>query len=149
MAAPSRFRLWVRPSRLFWGPRSSCRSAAILAGMTFEDDRNARMARMARNEAASRAINEKVEGSRDERSLMPIVCECGLTKCDRTIEIALDEYREVRTDPTRFAVVPEHLIGDIERIVYENDRFVVVAKREGIPADIAREEAPRDGGTTS
>lgn len=117
--------------------------------MTFEDDRNARMARMARNEAASRAINEKVEGSRDERSLMPIVCECGLTKCDRTIEIALDEYRAVRTDPTRFAVVPEHLIGDIERIVYENDRFVVVAKREGIPADIAREEAPSDGGTTS
>jgi hypothetical protein len=26
-------------------------------------------------------------------------------------------------DPRQFAVVPEHFIGDIERVVYENDRF--------------------------
>ena len=31
---------------------------------------------------------------------------------------------------------------EIERIVYENDRFVVVVKRQGIPAQIAIEEKP-------
>jgi hypothetical protein len=46
-------------------------------------------------------------------------------------------------DPRQFAVVPEHLIGNIEWIVFENDRFAVVAKREGVPADVARGENPR------
>jgi hypothetical protein len=38
--------------------------------------------------------------------------------------------------------VPEHLIGDIERIIYQNDRFALVSKREGTPADVAMEENP-------
>jgi len=45
-------------------------------------------------------------------------------------------------DPRQVAVVPEHFIGDIERIVYENDRFAVVAKRQGMPAAVARDENP-------
>jgi len=39
--------------------------------------------------------------------------------------------------------VPEHLIGDIERIISENDRFAVVSKREGTPAEVSMEENPR------
>jgi hypothetical protein len=51
----------------------------------------------------------------------------------RLISISMDEYRLVRNDHRQFAVVPEHFIGDIERIVLENDRFAVVAKRDGTP----------------
>jgi hypothetical protein len=40
-------------------------------------------------------------------------------------------------------ILPGHFVGDIEWIVYENDRFAVVAKREGVPADVARNENPR------
>jgi hypothetical protein len=40
-------------------------------------------------------------------------------------------------------VCPGHFVGDIEWIVYEKDRFAVVAKREGVPADVARDENPR------
>ena len=61
----------------------------------------------------------------------------------RAITITVDEYRHVRMDPRQFAVVPEHFIGDIERIVYENDRFAVVAKREGMSADVASDDNPR------
>jgi hypothetical protein len=39
--------------------------------------------------------------------------------------------------------MPEHFIDDIERIVYEDDRFAVVAKRQGRPAEVARDEDPR------
>jgi hypothetical protein len=53
------------------------------------------------------------------------------------------EYQEVRSDATQFAIVPEHFIGDIERIVSENDRFAVVAKRPGTPADVVTETDPR------
>jgi hypothetical protein len=37
-------------------------------------------------------------------------------------------------------ISPGHFVGDIEWIVFENDRFAVVAKREGFPADVARDE---------
>jgi hypothetical protein len=40
-------------------------------------------------------------------------------------------------------VLPGHFVGDIERIVFENDRFAVVAKREGVPAEVAIEEKPQ------
>jgi hypothetical protein len=36
--------------------------------------------------------------------------------------------------------VPERLVRDLERIVSENDRFAVVAKRQWTPADVAMEE---------
>ena len=101
---------------------------------------------MAKNEAASREINEEIEEAyqgEPPSNRLDIVCECALKMCDRSIDITLDEYRHVRMDPRQFAVVPEHFIGDIERIVYENDRFAVVAKREGVPADVARDENPR------
>jgi hypothetical protein len=101
---------------------------------------------MAKNEAASREINEKTEEAyqgEPPANRIDIVCECARMTCDAAIDITLDEYRHVRMDPLQFAVVPEHFIGDIERIVFENDRFAVVAKREGVPADVARDESPR------
>jgi hypothetical protein len=49
----------------------------------------------------------------------------------------------VRKDARHFVIIPEHFVGDIEGIVFENDRFAVVAKREGVPADVARDENPR------
>jgi hypothetical protein len=107
---------------------------------------NSREERMAKNEAASREINEEIEHAYQGESRanrIDIVCECARMTCDAAIDITLDEYRHVRMDPRQFAVVPEHFIGDIERIVYENDRFAVVAKREGISADVASDDNPR------
>ena len=34
-------------------------------------------------------------------------------------------------------------MADVERVVYETDRFVVVGKREGTPAQLAVSEDPR------
>jgi hypothetical protein len=42
----------------------------------------------------------------------------------------MNEYRQVRIDSRQFAVVAEHFIGDIERIVFENGRFAVAMMRE-------------------
>jgi hypothetical protein len=102
--------------------------------------------RLARNEAASRDINEKIqEAYQDEPSAnrIDIVCECARMTCDAAIDITLDEYEGAREDARHFVIFPGHLVGDIEWIVYENDRFAVVAKREGVPADVARDENPR------
>jgi len=37
----------------------------------------------------------------------------------------------------------EHVVSDAEVVVEEHDRFVVVAKREGAPAEIAEQRDPR------
>jgi hypothetical protein len=41
-------------------------------------------------------------------------------------------------------VVREHVIADVERVLSEADRYVVVTKREGTPADVAIEEDRRE-----
>jgi hypothetical protein len=102
--------------------------------------------RMATNEAASREINERIEEAfqgEPPANRIDIVCECSRMTCDAAIDITLDEYEQVRKDARHFVIVPGHLVGDIEWIVYENDRFAVVAKREGTPAFVARDENPR------
>jgi hypothetical protein len=107
---------------------------------------SSREERMAKNEAASREINEKIEEAyRGEppANRIDIVCECARTTCDAAIDIMLDEYENVREDARHFVILPAHFVGDIEWMVSENGRFAVVAKREGVPADVAREENPR------
>jgi 5-bromo-4-chloroindolyl phosphate hydrolysis protein len=102
--------------------------------------------RVARNEAISRDINERIEeaheGTSRERYIR-MVCECGRESCDRVIAITRSEYEHVRSDPIRFAVLRDHVVADVERVIDETDRFVVVAKRAGTPADVAIEEDPR------
>jgi hypothetical protein len=107
---------------------------------------SSREERFARNEAASREINERLEdahanGARDQDIRM--VCECGRERCDRVVTITLAEYERVRSEPTRFLVVREHVRPDIERVVEEMDGFVVVAKEDGAAAEVAVDEDPR------
>jgi hypothetical protein len=107
---------------------------------------SSREKRLARNEAACREINEKIEEAyqgEPPANRIDIVCECARMTCDAAIDITLDEYEDVRDDARHFVILPGHFVGDIEWIVYENDRFAVVAKREGVPADVARDENPR------
>jgi hypothetical protein len=102
--------------------------------------------RVARNEATSREINEGIEQGHQGTAPadhVRMVCECGLEDCDRVVAISIAEYEQVRSDPRQFAVVRDHVKEDMERVVSETERFVVVQKREGTPAKIAVEEDPR------
>jgi hypothetical protein len=73
-----------------------------------------------------------------------MVCECGNRDCDRLLAVSIHEYEQVRSDPRRFLVVREHVVPDVEVVVAEFDRFVIVEKREGTPADVAEALDPRD-----
>ena len=53
----------------------------------------------------------------------------------------MDEYRAVRSEPELFAIALGHELPDVEDVVRTNERFSVVRKREGTPAEIARELA--------
>jgi hypothetical protein len=104
-----------------------------------------RAARVAKNEATSREMNEKIEQahSRSPDDYFRIICECGRSDCTRVIAIAAEEYEEVRSDARDFAVVRTHVMPDVEEVVRDAERFTVVRKREGTPAEIAEERDPR------
>jgi hypothetical protein len=102
--------------------------------------------RIGRNEATAREINEQLEDAHGDRSPdedIRMLCECGRETCDRLLAISIAEYEKVRSDERRFVMAREHLIPDLEHVVEESDRYVVVVKREGEAAEIAREEDPR------
>ena len=106
-----------------------------------------RTRRVGENEALFRRVNEQIEsinesfGARSGR--MTIVCECGDTNCIEQIEIAPDEYDRLRADPTLFAIKPGHEVPETERVVDTTDRYWIVQKAAGEPAELARELGTR------
>ena len=107
---------------------------------------NDREERIARNEVISRRINEGIEDSQERVSTeeyVRMVCECGQADCERVIAVTIREYEDVRSDPRQFAVAKNHVIPDVERVLRETDRFIVVQKREGTPERVAEDSDPR------
>jgi hypothetical protein len=102
-------------------------------------------ARLARNEATFRRINEDISKGRDrddDSTLIGFVCECGKADCARLIEMTPAEYDRVRRDAHRFAVVPGHEIAAVEDVVARTDRYAVVRKTEEA-ALVAKATDPR------
>ena len=95
--------------------------------MNAEDTRPvgaARAARLTKNEAVFREVNERVQALNDfgaQAERFSIVCECGQDTCADVIQ-----------------VLPE-----IEEVVEQHEGFVVVDKHDGIPEKIAAQTDPR------
>src|SRR3954454_24822261 len=90
-------------------------------------------ARLARNEATFRRINEDISRGRDrddDTTLIGFVCECGQADFARLIEMTQSEYEDIRDDGCQFAVVPGHEIPAVEHVVQVTDRYAVVRKNE-------------------
>ena len=104
-----------------------------------------RTERIGRNEDLFRKVNDQIEGVNEAFGMitgtMSILCECGKIECIEQIELTLDAYRELRTDPTRFAVKPGHELPDVERVVERHEGYFVVQKDEGDPARLAEDLA--------
>jgi len=107
---------------------------------------SSRQERVGRNEAISREMNEAIESSQARTSpegYLRMLCECSNLGCEELIAISIEEYEKVRQDSRTFAVWTAHVTPDVEDIVEETDRYTVVRKREGTPAEVAEETDPR------
>ena len=91
-----------------------------------------RQLRAARNQSLFREVNERIErigaGRGVELRQIDFACECATAQCAATLPMTFDEYEAVRRVPTHFAVLPGHVVDDVERVVEEHRRFVVVEK---------------------
>lgn len=102
--------------------------------------------RRAKNESLFRDVNERIEQIEQEfggAEAASFVCECDRLDCSERFTMPLREYEALRSDPTTFAVLPGHEAPDVEDVVAEADGYVIVRKREGEPARVATEDAPR------
>jgi hypothetical protein len=103
-----------------------------------------RQEQKARNEALHRKVNETLEQVNEEfgaSDRFAIVCECDNLECVEEIAIGTADYQELRSDPTRFAVVPGHESPEVEDVVIEGSEYLVVQKKPGEPETVAEELA--------
>jgi hypothetical protein len=98
--------------------------------------------RAARNEALFRAVNDQVRGLSGNGAGPPdgphrFVCECGNGACTEHVYIPLEVYDRVRSNPHRFVVLPGHLSAEIEDVVDQAERYVVVEKSTPVGRQVA------------
>jgi hypothetical protein len=107
-----------------------------------------REARIGRNEALFRHVNERLEDVNDAFGPMAgdfeIVCECGDLDCDQRIDIRREAYEELRADPLLFAIVDGHVAVGVEDVIEQRKGYSVVRKRPGTPAAFAAASNPAD-----
>jgi hypothetical protein len=105
--------------------------------------------RAAKNETLFRSVNEEIEKlgqveSKSGQRLIAFVCECSNGTCAEQLHLTIDEYEEVRSQGRRFAIAPGHLTGQIEHVVRETDRYVIVEKDTPVAIEITEDADPRD-----
>jgi hypothetical protein len=96
--------------------------------------------RIAKNEAVVREINEGIEDAKAADASgghVRMLCECGREDCNEFVAITLSEYEQIRSDARTFLIAKDHTVPDVDFVLSETDRFAVVQKREGTPAEIA------------
>lgn len=106
-----------------------------------------RTRRVGENEALFRVVNERIESLNIAfaaiTETMDVVCECGNIDCAERVVLGISDYERVREDPTHFVLVPGHELPGVESVIETGEGFVVVEKRGGLAAEVARETDPR------
>jgi hypothetical protein len=105
--------------------------------------------RVAENEMLFRHVNEQIRTldhrfGVDGAELQTFLCECGRTDCVEPLELTMDEYEEVHANGAQFVIVDGHEDPAVETVVLQTERFTVIKKDEGGPAEYIAEHAPAE-----
>jgi hypothetical protein len=112
-----------------------------------EENAGAWESRAGRNQALFRAINEelRIATRPQEPETFTIACECADPACVETLDVAVEQYAQIRTVPTHFIVLPGHIYPEIERVIVDDARFQIVEK----VGEAARVAASSNGSASS
>ena len=100
---------------------------------------------MARIASVFRAANEGIREAAVEHRMVerfPVICECADPACREIFQLGVAEYEQVRAVPEQGLAGIGHDDPSVERIVTQNDRFLVTAKF-GRAGEVHRENDPR------
>jgi hypothetical protein len=89
-----------------------------------------RAERLVENETAFRAANERLVDALDGTNVgvVPFLCECADDTCLERVELDMDAYREVRSNPRHFFKLPGHPDAPGERTVERRPGYEVTEK---------------------
>jgi len=95
---------------------------------------------MAETEALYRHVNEGIASAagRFEAREAEFVCECSDVHCADRIVAPLDDYEQVRSEPTTFLLAPGHEAAAVERVVRRRHGYWIVEKMEAPMRRIVR-----------
>lgn len=93
---------------------------------------DAQKSRLAQNEDFFREVNEKIntkaESYGSDSHLYEFFCECSDVACVERVKLTLREYQHVRAAPTRFVVMKNHVVKEIEHVVETVKDHMVIEK---------------------
>ena len=81
--------------------------------------------RLTVNQEVLREVNEHIRGVAELSSSI-FVCECSDAACLGTLELRLEEFDRIRSNPTWFILKPGHAEMSIEAVLEENTGYLVV-----------------------
>ena len=76
------------------------------------------------NERLLRAVGDRVD---DDRPI-PFLCECLSASCRSTVQLTVEQFRRLREQPNRFAIVTGHPLAEGERPVQRDSDVTIVEK---------------------
>lgn len=77
---------------------------------------------------ANERLRQAVEGAVSVSKPIPFVCECVDESCMSAVDLTIEEYRAVSSQPGRYAVVPGHAGAEGETVAERHDRYQVVER---------------------
>jgi len=103
-----------------------------------------RETRIGRTQSLFRSVNERIAATSERAGAdeTEIVCECPDQTCTERVELPLEQYEEVREEPTKFVVRPGHEDETVAKVVERHRGFDVVQKLR-TAAKVARQLDPR------
>ncbi|MCE3266400.1 MAG: hypothetical protein K0S15_1109 [Solirubrobacterales bacterium] len=109
------------------GEAEGCTVAGVAESFQFPFD--SREHRMAYNEDLCRDLNErKVEWMKDGHLAAGFRCECWQLDCPDRMHLSGSEWREVRSQTNRFAVMPGHVATEDETVIEKYPHFWLIEK---------------------
>jgi hypothetical protein len=79
----------------------------------------------------------------NDRAMEFYLCEWSDRRCTQPISLSRSEYEAIRGVPGPIRDRPEPREPEIDRVLFENERFATVEKFYGVGANIARATDPR------
>ena len=87
--------------------------------------------RAAKNEELFREVNSNIarlEESFGHPRMLELICECERVECHAGLMIDLPAYRDGRSSPLRFFILPGHEDPEVEKVVSRAPSYLVVEK---------------------
>ena len=102
--------------------------------------------RLVRSQILFREVNERVrETIGSFGGPIDFLCECSQEDCTESVELDMEEYERIRSNANLFVVVTGHEMVEVDRVVDQGNRYVLVEKIVAVDEVVSADPRSRGG----